>query len=513
MNSSINRRTFFGLSSSLLTAPIMCRAVLADAVGSGGTQSELNAKELLDYDALGLAQLIKKREISAKELCDVTLYRIEKLDGKINAMTRVLSERALNRALLIAKSSLFGGVPTLLKDMIDLAGVPRTNGSKFQLTPTAQKSPDYVKALEAAGLNIVGMTNVPEFASLPTTDNHAFGPCLNPWDLTRTAGASSGGAAAAVAAGYVQIAHGTDGGGSNRLPASCCGLLGMKASRYRMASGELDGSHDLFRTHQSISRSVRDSAALAAVTENLGPDNRYPPMGWVSGPEKRRLTIAASCKNVYGSEPSAAVKAAWEDAVTLCTELGHRIVEVDNSVVGESFFSAYEAISFNAMPQLLAAVEHHTGIPAEESGLLTPMVVSIGRAAAQLPKDAYVKGLSYIKTLQAKFDAFYQRYDLWLTPVSIMEAPKIDLFSPNQAYQNMRRRLFEYAGYTPIANMIGAPAMSVPLYWTPDTNLPIGTHFMAKPGNDKLLYQLAYELEAARPWNNRWAPHSAKFLN
>ncbi|MBT7713432.1 MAG: amidase [Deltaproteobacteria bacterium] len=202
--------------------------------------------ELLNYDALGLAELVRKGEVTPRELVEVTARRIEALDGTINAMTTLTIERALEKADRISVDSVFAGVPTMLKDFIDCAGVRRTDGSVSNLTNVCQTSADYVQAIEDAGLNLVGMTNLPEFASTVVTDNQAFGPTRNPWDVTRTPGGSSGGSAAAVAAGYTPLVHGTDGGGSNRMPSSWCGTLGMKPSRYRMVSGEPEGVDHFF---------------------------------------------------------------------------------------------------------------------------------------------------------------------------------------------------------------------------------------------------------------------------
>lgn len=200
-------------------------------------------RQLLKYDAIGLAQLIRSGEISVVEVINATITRINALDQEINALTTETFERALTRLDTMPSDTRFQGVPIVLKDLIDLGGVPRTNGSRLNLTNIPEKSVAYVEAIERAGLSILGMTNTPEFASGALTDNVAFGVTKNPWDLTRNSGGSSGGSAAAVAAGYVPIAQGTDGGGSNRIPASCCGILGMKASRYRQVSGEADGGH------------------------------------------------------------------------------------------------------------------------------------------------------------------------------------------------------------------------------------------------------------------------------
>ena len=466
--------------------------------------------EYLDYDALGLAELIRNGETTQRDILEVTLRRIEALDDTINAMTTLSYERALARIDQIQKDSIFAGVPSMMKDFIDVAGIRRTDCSKANLTRVCTDSSDYVRAFEAAGLNIVGMTNMPEFASLIVADNESFGPTRNPWDLTRTAGGSSGGSAAAVAAGYTPIVHGTDGGGSNRLPSSWCGLLGMKPSRYRMLCGEIDGVHMLFRTHQSISRSVRDSAALFAATENTFKDCPYPPIGRVKGPSKKRLKIALTTKNSFGQEPEPDIKAAIEDTALLCESLGHEVEQVDNPILGEAFFEAYVAMFFYRFKGMLKPFETLTGKPAEKAGILSPATVSMLRKADAITEEEYSQGEKYRKELESVSEKLFKRYDVWLTPVCPYNPPKVGYFSPFRQFQDMREEMQKYMSLTPFANVVGNPAMSVPLSWSHDEGLPIGSHFIAKVGDDKTLYELAFELEEARPWFNKWAPFSAK---
>lgn len=468
--------------------------------------------ELLNYDALGLAELVRKGEVTPRELVEVTARRIEALDGTINAMTTLTIERALAKADRIPADSVFAGVPTMLKDYIDCAGVRRTDGSVFKLTNVCQASVEYVQAMEDAGLNLVGMTNLPEFASMVVTDNQAFGPTRNPWDLTRTSGGSSGGSAAAVAAGYTPLVHGTDGGGSNRLPSSWCGTLGMKPSRHRMVSGEPEGVEHFFRTHQTIGRSVRDSAALFAVTEDRSHKAIYPVVGQIVGPSRRRLRIGLTTKNIFSNEPAEDIKAATEDVASLCEDLGHTVIPVENPVHGEVYFRAYATLFSSKFKGFLKPFEMLTGKPAEESGLLTYGSVSLIREAEKYTDEDRQKAEAYVKELSARMAEFHKQFDVWLTPVTPEGPPKISVISPDQSYNDNREAMETIMSYTPMANMLGAPAMSVPLSWSKTTGLPIGSHFSAKPGDDRTLYELAYELEEARPWFDRWAPFSARHV-
>jgi len=513
MKNSVSRR-------KLLQSGMSCGAVMSAPAWLSGCASQtshsashtgISSSELLDYDALGLAQLIRRREITAQELLNVTMARIEVLEPKVNALTNNTFDRAQRALSNVSSESVFAGVPTLIKDLANVEGVARTDGSRLLLNNISKVSSSYIKALEASGLIIAGMSNTPELASLAITDNHAFGATHNPWDLNRTAGGSSGGSAAAVAAGYVPIAHGTDGGGSNRMPASCCGLFGMKPSKYRMLSGEADGTHGYFRTHQSISRTVRDSAALFTATQDQSRSAHYQPTGLITAPGERRLRIGVTANNFFGRSPSATVMAAFEDAVKLCESLGHEVVEVPNPVNGEQFYRAYRAMFMAKMSALLTLVERQSGVSAEASGLLTPMTVSMGRAAQNYTENDRLEGLQYFAKMTVDMQAFHQSVDVWLTPVLPVEPPLLERFSPDDDFLETLQDCQQYMSYTPIANGWGAPAMSVPLYWSAESGLPIGSHFSAKPGADAMLYELAFELEQARPWKDQWAPYSAKF--
>ena len=469
-------------------------------------------RQLLDYDAVGLAHLIRNKSVSAKEVIEASIARIDALDGSINALTTRTFERALSRVGDLPSGTVFEGVPTLLKDLIDLGGVRRTNGSLLHLANVPKKSVAFVEAMERAGLSILGMTNAPEFASGALTDNVAFGATHNPWDLSCNSGGSSGGSAAAVAAGYVPLAQGTDGGGSNRIPASCCGIFGMKASRYRQLSGEADGGHYFLRTHQCMSRTVRDSAALLAATENPSNSAGYQPVGLVEGPAKRRLRIAVSIENSFGEQPDKTVAEAIYRTIKLCESLGHEVIALPNPVAGEQLFSASEGIMLAPMPSLIAQVESLVGGPAETSGLLTQATVDMTRYSQRLPKDARQNGLVYFDQLTREFGQFFAKYDLWLTPTIPIEPPKNGYLSHDTPFDLALIRNRQLLSYTMTANGVGAPAMSVPLFQSSATGLPIGSHFMAAPGNDRMLYELAFELEAAQPWAQRWAPHSAMSL-
>ncbi|HIG02076.1 MAG TPA: amidase [Myxococcales bacterium] len=465
------------------------------------------ADEFLDRDALGLAELIKRGDLSALELTEIIIRRIEATDPSLNFMTTPDFDRARLRARNISSDTPFAGVPILIKDMIDVGGLARTDGSRLNAQNVPEANVAYIDGVEAAGLNILGMTNVPEFAGLVVTANEVFGATRNPWDLDYSAFTSSGGAAAAVACGAIPLAHGTDGGGSCRLPASATGLLGMKASRFRMRSGEADGGHDIVKTNQSLSRSVRDSAALLDCTEDKS-GQVYAPLGRLQGPDKRRLKIGYA-DDISGPVPvESAVRAAQEDAVMLLQALGHEVVEVAYPITEiDTFTESYRAFFAEKTRAIGPAITQMTGKSVLESGLLTPWMGSFLEAAADFDPTEMATRRSFLDTLPEAFDRALDGLDVLLSPVSPVACPRLDEASPQDLYSHEAFvALMGRLKFTGPVNWGGHPAMSVPLGW--DAALPIGSHFIAARGNDAVLYALAYELEEARPWAQRWAPHS-----
>lgn len=467
--------------------------------------------EFRDLDAVELAQLVRKGELAPIELVDRSIGIIEKLEPHINALTTQVFEEARNRAETMKLDGPFAGVPFFYKDLIDVAGLPRSSGAHKAFTYIPKVSPDYVKSAQDSGLITLGATNTPEFATTVNTSNLRFGVTANPWDLSRSVSGSSGGSAAAVAAGYVPMAHGTDGAGSLRLPASYCGVFGMKPSRARVRSGEADGRHDLIKHNHVLTRTVRDSAAMLAVTEDTGPKAAWLPIGLVDRPLKRRLRIGLSRGGMFNLTPDVDQAAALESAVNLLLDLGHEIDEAPAyPVSGEEFWHHMDAIFLSRMPQLITLVETLTGQEFADNDVLSPLTTEIALDSQKQPIGARADAEQFFANLTKNMTLYYRDMDVLLSPVQpIAQFLKKD-FGPNARYGEIARPMQEFMSYTAAANATGAPAMSVPLYWTPE-GLPLGTHFEALPGEDKLLLELAYELEAARPWKHKWAPHSGYY--
>lgn len=397
-----------------------------------------------------------------------------------------------------------------MKDMIDVAGLIRTDGAREALWRRPVSSPRYVEALRASGLNILAVTNVPEFASLPTTVNLEFGATANPWKLDRTPAGSSGGSA--VAAGYVPLAHATDGSGSIRLPASYCGVFGFKPSRGRTLPGEADGRHDLLKHHQGLSRSVRDGANLLAVCEDRREGAPYRPIGRVRSPERRRLRIEVLSEWLQGERPDAAQGAALADASRLCAELGHRVEAISRLPInGAIFWRSLESIFLARMPALISAVEAATGKSFDETRLLSPFTMSFALRARREVPDAVEKAMRQFDLFARDMQTILTNHDVLLSPVQPVVQPAIDVYDPNGSFEREAESIRAFMTFTALAIVIGAPAMSVPLHWT-DEGLTLGAHFMARPGQDRMLPELAFELEATRPWQDRWPPHSIQAL-
>lgn len=458
-------------------------------------------------DGLGLAEMIRKGEISAVEATEGTISRIEQLNGTLNAVVTSLFEQALEHAKGDLGEGPFAGVPYLLKDLIEFEGVRLTNGSRMLLDNVSDWTPPYVEATQASGLNFLGKTNTPEFGLLGTTESLALGPCANPWNTNHSSGGSSGGAAVAVASGMVPFAHASDGGGSIRIPASCCGLFGLKPSRGRMLQSRRDPLAADISVEHCVSRSVRDSAMLFSLTEQTGEQATLEPTGYISRPAGKKLKIAFSTKNYYGLEPAADVKAAIENTAKLCESMGHDVVDVGNPFDGEAFINDFLTVWASGPAELKALVEEMTGQAAEETNLLEPWTLGLADFFNAKPPEALSQSLERFAAVTAQLEEFNSGFDVWLTPVLNSAPPLLGEQAPTVDFDTLYDRVLKYVAHTPLQNVAGTPAMSVPLGWN-EQGLPIGSQFAAPLGREDVLFALAYELEEARPWADKWAPAS-----
>jgi amidase len=473
--------------------------------------------ELDLLDATAQAELVKRGEVKPVELVDSAIERIERVNPELNAVVTPMYDLARRAAEGPLPDGPFTGVPFLLKDLFAAyAGVRMTFGSEFTRDYIPDHDSELVTRLKNAGLLVVGKTNTPENGILPTTEPKLFGPCRNPWDTGRSTGGSSGGSAAAVASGMVPMAHANDAGGSIRIPASCCGVFGLKPTRARNPLGPDIG--DVFSgmvVEHAVTRSVRDSAALLDATcgpavgdPYCAPAQERPFLAEV-GAEPGKLRIAVVTENpMVGTVHEDCVKAV-RDVASLCADLGHELdegvaIDFDVEQIIQSFMAVYAAgnawaIDANALM---------TGLtPAEDK--FEPLTWALYQMGCQLNAPTYLMAVTALQLATRLITALFMPYDAVLTP-TITEPPvplgTFDSPPDNPLYGLMRAA--PYVPFTTIGNFTGLPAMSMPLYWN-DDGLPIGTMFYGRFGDEATLFRLAAQLEEARPWAGRRPPVSA----
>lgn len=476
-----------------------------------------NLASLARLDGVAQAQLVAKGELTASELLDACAARIDAIDPIVHAVVTIDRDGARTRAASMGArdrtrdraggdESPLAGVPLLLKDVMPYPGMRWSIGSRiFAKNPGPSGTP-YTDRLDAAGLVTVGKTSTSELGLLGSTETLLEGVTHNPWDLSRSAAGSSGGAAAAVAAGIVPFAHASDGGGSVRIPAAVCGLFGFKPSRGRTVRAALaDNDYVGLTSDHCISRTVRDSAAFLALTEDReGP---LPSVGFVREPLARRLRIGAWTRTLIGEEPHPEVKRAHDDVIALLASLGHRVEaitppDVDGAALGEAFFDTAGA----AIGEVVAMVTQMMGAPPGRDAL-EPFTWALVEHARSKGPHVLDRARETFAESSRRHRRAVEGYDVVLTPTLADPVWKLGHLSPLLPREELIARTARAVGYTPIHNVVGCPAMSVPLTFA-DGELPIGAHFAAPLGADALLLALAYELEAARPWADRWAPWS-----
>ncbi|MES2056364.1 MAG: amidase [Pseudomonadota bacterium] len=456
-------------------------------------------------DATEMAAMIRRGDISAVEAVDAAIERAEALQPVLNFLVTPLFEQARARAAAPGLDGPFAGVPYLVKDMYDMPGAPTRWGSRMTrgLPPATAPSASIAK-LEQQGLVVIGKTALGEFGFLPTTEPLAFGPTRNPWDLTRTPGGSSGGSAAAVAAGIVPFADAADGGGSIRIPASACGLFGMKPSTGRLVGEQAPaGRFDLTVEH-CLSRSVRDSAGLFAATERPVPESGLPFVGLVTGPARRRLRVGYLSEGVAGQRPHADVADSLNAALGLLEQLGHHVEPtswpIDGKVLGRDFalaFSTGAAAAVGMARRMLGREPDET--------MFEPFTLNLARLGAGFGAADVDAAMARQRGMIAAYRGWFARFDVILSPVLLTPPVAIGEIAGDVPPMILSERIFNFMNLTNLQNYVAAPAMSVPLHWTPD-GLPVGMQFAADVGQERMLFELAFELEEACPWAQRRPP-------
>ena len=483
------------------------------------------------YSALELAELVRTGQTTPRELVESAIERIESLNPKLNAVVHKMYDRALVQADGPRSGGPFDGVPYLLKDLLTwYEGEPITSGSRLYEGWLAPQDTEIVKRYRKAGVIVVGKTNTPEFGLTPYTEPELFGPTLNPWDTSRTTGGSSGGSAAAVASGMVPWAGGGDGGGSIRIPASCCGLFGIKPTRGRTPVGPIIG--ELWQgaaIEHCITRSVADSAAMldAISGPDVGAPYWAPPverpfLDEVSQPSGK-LRIGFTSKPFLGHSVDPDCVAALDDAVKLLESLGHDVAEVDLPVDREAFNRAFLTVVCGEVRSDVLDAKANVGRDVKPSDLeyTTWALNLLGKS---LSAGEFVKAERYLRSASRVVGRFFEEFDVLVTPTlatppfptgSLQPKPheRVMLKTLGRlragavlnmmgALEQTADQIFDAIPYTPLFNVTGQPAMSVPLYWNA-AGLPIGTHYVGRFGDEATLFRLAGQLEQARPWRAR----------
>ena len=466
--------------------------------------------EYVEHDGLGLAELIRSGQVSAREVLDAAIERIEQLNPGLNAVVTKVYDEARAEAQALDRNAAFAGVPFLLKDLGGAqAGVPLSAGSRFFAHAAAPADAEIVRRHRRAGLMILGRTNTPEFGLNASTEPVLFGPTRNPYDPTRSSGGSSGGSAAAVAARMVPLAHASDGGGSIRIPASCCGLFGLKTTRNRNSYAPYAGEGLAgFSVEHVVSRSVRDSAAALDATAGPAPGDPYyapPParpfLDEVGAPPGAlRIALATEAFNGVAVHPDCV--AAARAAARLCEDLGHAVEEAAPSYDVEGLDANYNRIFAVGAAANIALRARAMGREPDAAGFerVTWAMVELGR---QIAAPDYVMMLNRLHGISREIARFFETYDVLLTP-TLAEPPVelgvLDMMSEDLAAYT--ERLWRFSPFTYPFNVTGQPAMSVPLSWN-EAGLPIGVHFVGRYGDEATLFRFAAQLEQAQPWAER----------
>jgi amidase len=484
-----------------------------------------------DLDAVALADLVRRREASPEELLEAAIERVEARNPHLNAVVHPMFDRARQRAGKLPAGPL-RGVPFLVKDLkLQIAGTPTSNSCKLQLRRVATRTSVLAERYEAAGLQILGKTSTPEFGIMGITEPDVRGPCKNPWNPAHTPGGSSGGSAAAVAARIVPAAHGGDGGGSIRIPASACGLFGLKPTRGRVTmapfAGEAWGG---FVQEHVMTRTVRDSALLLDAVDAPTPGEPYAAPAkvrpWIDevGADPGKLRIAFTRSPLHSGHTHPDCEAALDDAIQLLADLGHDLTEARPPFPQKDMVRAY-------FLTVATGVARFVELAAEEAGKkpdpldFEPATWLLALIAWKTTAPELLAAQQVMQRAARDVAAFFEAHDLLLTPTlarpparvgelaaSRAELAQIALLSRlpigallDVALEKMGSGKMAYTPNTQLFNQTGQPAMSVPLHWN-TAGLPIGVQLAARFGDEATLFRVAAQLEAARPWAGKKPP-------
>ena len=452
------------------------------------------------YDGVALAELIKKREIQPLELVKASIERADIVNPNLNAIVTKNYEKALEKANN-TQNGFFEGIPTFFKDLTYIEGFPTYFGTEaLENAPLAQKTDAIVKQILDQGFIHLGNSTLPEFGFTCSTEMPHQKDTTNPWNIEHSCGGSSGGAAALVAAGVVPIAHSADGGGSTRIPASCCGLVGLKATRGRILPSDLFKQQIVeVAIDGVITRTVRDTAYFYAEAEKYYKNPKLKPIGLVERASDKKYKIGFTNNSIKGMKGGAKTEKVLRDTAKLLEDMGHHVKEVDVTV-SDQFFD-----DFIGLWQLLSFATKHFGkFILGKHFDKSKMTTFVNGLAAGFPKNIF-KTPFFIYRLKKSYYEYQNMLkemdvDIILTPTMAHITPKIGYLGADVPFEDFFDRMTKWATFTPYANACGAPAISLPLGHDEENNLPIGMMFWANHGEESILLDLSYQLEAAKPW-------------
>ncbi len=469
------------------------------------------ADDLMFRPAVELAAMVRDGEISSRELVETAYEAIQRRNGELNAFVTLCEESALAEAAAIQPGDdrPLAGVPIAVKDLVALtAGVRTAMGCNAMGDWVPEEDTALVRRLRSAGAIIVGKTNTPELGILPVTEPDRFGPARNPWDPSRTTGGSSGGSAGAVASGMVPIAHANDGGGSIRIPASCCGLVGLKATRGRVSLAPLGEFVGGIAIEGVVSHTVLDTAAALDILAGYEPGDPY----WAPDPsapfadavdrEPGRLRIAFSADSPNGVPVDPDCVAATRETAELLESLGHTVFEAP-ALSDEGYIDNFLKIWITGVAGNVRELGNFRGRPVEPSEL-EPLTAQMVEMAGSITGADYLVSLEYLRGLSRRVISMWSEIDVLVTPTLAKPPIEIGALRPKEGEEpiEMLNKAAEWVPFTPVWNVTGQPAVSLPLHQT-EAGLPVGVQLVGAPAAEELLISLSAQLEEARPWADR----------
>ncbi len=465
-----------------------------------------------DYDAIGLAELVASGDVSAREVIEAAIMKAEEFNPVINAIVTPMFEAAREVADSPPEGPL-AGVPFLIKDLNMVKGVRCSMGSRLWADFIPDHDSEIVRRYRKAGLVLFGKSNTPEVGLAATTESVLLGPCRNPWDLSRTTGGSSGGAAAAVAAGILPAAHATDGGGSIRIPASCCGLVGLKPTRARTPMGPDAGEGwGSMATGHVVSRTVRDSAVFLDVTHGPAKGDPYHPpvfsgsylQDHKADPGKLKIAVDLT-PNSTGQVHEECVTGI-SNTVKLLEDLGHFVEDINLDFDREDFSNGTYVLVASNVANTVQSRAEKLGINELDLEHIESNTLGAARLGKEFSGQDYARAMGVIHTVGRLVEDQFERHDIILSPTLLQPPVPLRFMNTNDGNsEQYGERIQQFWGFTHLYNATGNPAISLPLHWSKN-NLPIGIQFAGAFGNELLLLQLANQLEQAQPWINRKPP-------